>query len=382
MNRNLIRITSAIIGLILLTVIVLGLSGERGIASQPNQSFAGVEELGRENISHRIPVPLSAGASSTSWTIEEMQAAKPYPLEIIADEPAVSLELSMPDGLPGVVASSPPGLKFSTASNSVETLAPSEVTIVGYEYPPPYARYQNFDSYLSYPYSTVGVMFFKQGGIPFRCSAASIGNYAIWTAGHCVHAGDGKLDKQGNVIDDGTWSTEIIFAPAYPNGDIQFGVWTGFELWITPEWFGSKDLRYDMGGVVLNINGGQKISQVVGNLGLAFNQANKLHWMNIAYPSEAPFNGSSQQICAASFAYADTSMPAPSPIAMGCDMTRGSSGGPWVLDFSGSAGGSNLLNGNNSYRYGSHPKELYSPYFGSGAKSLWDDLTGSVPPPP
>jgi len=67
---------------------------------------------------------------------------------------------------------------------------------------------------------------------------------------------------------------------------------------------------------------------------------------------------------------------------MGCDMTRGSSGGPWILDFSGSAGGNNLLNGNNSYRYGSHPEELYSPYFDSDAKGLRDDLTGSIPPLP
>jgi hypothetical protein len=99
-----------------------------------------------------------------------------------------------------------------------------------------------------------------------------------------------------------------------------------------------------------------------------------LHWMNIAYPSAPPFFGSTQQICAGSFAYTDTSKPAPFPVAMGCDMTGGSSGGPWILNFGGSATSQNYLNGNNSYRYGSHPEELYSPYFDSAAKSLWDDL--------
>jgi hypothetical protein len=55
-------------------------------------------------------------------------------------------------------------------------------------------------------------------------------------------------------------------------------------------------------------------------------------------------------------------------------MTGGSSGGPWILNFSGQAGGTNYLNGNNSYRYTMHPQELFSPYFGDAAKLLYDEL--------
>jgi hypothetical protein len=372
MNRNLIRITSAIIGLILLLVIVLGLIGERGIASQPSQSQTENDEIGQNFVSSRSVSSLTEGSTATIWTKEDMLAAQPYPLEINADETAVSLELSRPDGPPGVIASSPPGIDFSAAANSVETLTTSETTVIGYNYPAPYARYQNFDSYLTYPYSTVGVMFFKQGGVAYRCSAASIGNYAIWTAGHCIHAGNGN---------PGTWSTNVIFVPAYQNGNAPLGVWQASDenLWIPTAWRDLKDLRYDMGGAILNLNGGKKISQVVGSLGFAYNMANSLHWTNLAYPSEAPFNGGTQQICSASFAYADTSMPAPSPVAMGCDMTRGSSGGAWILDFSGSAGGSNLLNGNNSYRYGSHPEELFSPYYGSFAMNFHNALINESP---
>jgi hypothetical protein len=61
---------------------------------------------------------------------------------------------------------------------------------------------------------------------------------------------------------------------------------------------------------------------------------------------------------------------------MGCDMTRGSSGGPWIRKFSGVAGSANYLNGNNSYRYTSHPEEMFSPYFGEGAKTLYEQLLG------
>lgn len=374
MKRNLFRITVAIFGLTLLIVIVLGLSGELGVASQPSQSMTEYEEPGNGFVSHRAPTTLSEGLSSTGWTKEEMLAAQPYPVEMIIEEPAVSLEFSKPDGPPGVIASSPPGREFATTSNMAEILAATEATVIGYNYPAPYARYQNFDSHQIYPYSTVGVMFFKQAGIGYRCSAASIGNYAIWTAGHCVHAGDGT-----SGTNDGTWSTDIIFVPGYKNGNIPLGAWKADELWITPEWHAFKDLRYDMGGVILDLNDGQKISQVVGSLGFAYNMDNSLHWMNVAYPSEAPFNGGTQQICSASFAYADTSFPSPNPVSMGCDMTRGSSGGPWILDFSGTAGSNNLLNGNNSYRYSSRPEELYSPYFDSDALNFRNTLTSAIP---
>ena len=37
-------------------------------------------------------------------------------------------------------------------------------------------------------------------------------------------------------------------------------------------------------------------------------------------------------------------------------------------------GPQNFLNGNNSYRYLSHPAEMFSPYFGNRAKELYDDL--------
>jgi V8-like Glu-specific endopeptidase len=377
MKRNLIRISSVIVGILLLTVIVFTFSGNRSTAALDNQALAATTDPESRNISSHTVEALS-GSSTHTWTREMMLAAQPYPLEIDPDDPAVSKQLAKPNGSPGIIPGSPPEIGQPTTTISEETLISSQATLTGYNYPPPFARYQNFDSYQVYPYSTVGALFFKQGGVPYFCSAASIGNSGIWTAGHCIHKGDGELDSGGNVIDPGTWSTEVVFAPAYQNGIAPFGVWSANELWITPEWFTSEDLRYDMGGVILNLNGGFTLSQIVGALGFAYNMDNSLHWMNIAYPSAPPFNGTTQQICAGSFAYADTAQGTPSPVAMGCDMTSGSSGGPWILDFSGSTSSQNYLNGNNSYRYGSHPVELYSPFFDSDAKTLWDDLTGTT----
>lgn len=77
----------------------------------------------------------------------------------------------------------------------------------------------------------------------------------------------------------------------------------------------------------------------------------------------------------ASYAYNGSVGCSPDPIGIGCDMTGGCSGGPWIWQF----GVGNYLNGDNSYRRSGKPQELYSPYFGKYAKSLWDVLVKGGP---
>lgn len=371
MKRLVIRLLSLAAAIILLFAFVFVLSGTPGSASQAEPLTGAANDPGGGNISPKSTSTLSS-ADPQPWTRERMLAAQPYPLESFDGELDFSLQLGQPSGEPVLIPGSPP------AADPVQLVAPtfnlsiSQATATGYDYPAPYARYQNFDSYQVYPYSTVGVLFFRQYGVDYRCSAASIGNHAVWTAGHCIHKGDGK---------ESGWSYDVVFVPAYKNGSTPFGVWAAedFNLRTKISWQENGDLRFDMGGAVLNDYGSQRISDEVGNLGFIYNLDNDLHWMNFGYPSSTPFSGQTQQICAGSFAYADTSMPAPSPVAMGCDMTGGSSGGPWIISFSGQAGGTNYLNGNNSYRYTMHPQELFSPYFGTSAKILYDELKSSSP---
>lgn len=395
MKRHHIQFLKIFSGIILLVTVVISGSGSAAITTQ---ATSGDDNNSRKNIS-RSSIDTLSGDQEIFWTKELMLSAEPYPFEIPNELPEFSLIPSISNGNQKIIPSSPPKIFNQDLSIIAETLDLSSSNTNGYEYPPPFVRYQNFDieqevpipndnySYYPFPYSTVGYLYFLQDGYPFRCSAASIGNNAIWTAGHCIHKGDGDLDSEGNIVDQGTWSTNVLFIPGYqpedfPNYD--YGSWEAVNLWISPEWFDYADLRYDMGGAILQKWDNQKISEVVGNLGFAYNLNGSQHWMNIGYPSAAPFDGSSQQICAGSFAYEDSGMDDPStdldpvPVAMGCDMTQGSSGGPWILNISGNLGQTNLLNGNNSYRYTFHPKELFSPYFGNAAFSLYDDLITST----
>jgi len=370
MKRNLNKLITLLVGLVILVTAVFVISGQPGEASQNNPPTTLSQDSGGGNISVASTTVLSS-SESEPWTQERMLAARPYPLESFGSEQEYSLQLSQTQGDPAFLSGSPPAADRHEITVQQEPQFAAQTTAAGYNYPAPYVQYQNFDSYQVYPYSTVGVLFFEQYGVDYRCSAASIGNSAIWTAGHCIHKGDGD--------EEFGWSSNVVFAPAYKNGSTPFGVWTASSITTKGSWIEFGDLRYDMAGAELNEWNNQTISEVVGSLGFAYNLDNGLHWLNMGYPSAPPFDGKTQQICAASFAYADTSMPAPSPVAMGCDMTKGSSGGPWILSFSGQAVGTNFLNGNNSYRYTAHPKELFSPYFGYAAKTLYDELLAGSP---
>jgi len=346
MRRNLYKRVSTLVGIVILVAVIFVLNGQPGAASQNNSNTTFSQDSGGGNVSIDTITHLSS-AKTKPWTPERMLAAQPYPLESLGNEIDFSLQLSQPQGDPTFIPGSPPAIDQFEIIVQAKEQSGTQTTASGYNYPAPFVRYQNFDSYQVYPYSTVGVLFFEQYDVDYRCSAASIGNSVIWTAGHCIHKGDGSEDG---------WSNNIVFAPAYKNGSTPFGVWTASYITTKGFWFDFGDLRYDMAGAVLNAWNNQTISEAVGSLGFAYNL------------------GKTQQICAASFAYADTSMTDPFPVAMGCDMTRGSSGGPWILDFSGQVGSTNFLNGNNSYRYTFHPQELYSPYFGDSAKFLYDEL--------
>ena len=307
------------------------------------------------------------------WTSERMENAKYYPLPKVEGSPPPigTLEPEETVGESGMI----PGGSSESTYSLEDLLAGIQTGTLGYPYPPPYTRYENFNGenspwpeYKAYPYVTVGVLFFTQNGLDYRCSASSIGNYAIWTAGHCVS--DGAEN----------WSTNFLFLPAYKDGNPAHTIaqWTGSTAWVTSAWHINADLGKDMGGVVLNTNSvGWKVSQI-GWLGFAWNQDRDQHWHQIGYPSASPFDGNRMIICASSHSWDDSSFD-PWTVATGCDMTGGSSGGPWIMDFSGTSGPSNYLNGNVSYHYVGFGEEMYSPYFDDLAKLLWDALVGDTP---
>jgi len=367
MNRTRSRFPSISFWFLLLTLVFIAAAGV------PDAAVATAAPIDNQEVlvssQNGVTGVISARESTVEWTADQqpwtearMLAAQPYPLPTnVAISTALS-ERPVPSGDPVFMPSISPD-NFSPAfqvENDFDIL--SGDSLLGYDYPAPFTRYENFDDYTVFPYSTVGVLFFSQNGTDYRCSAASIGSNALWTAGHCVHNGLGSVDG---------WSDNVVFAPAYEDGNTPFGTWTFYDLVTRVAWFSGGDFRFDIGGVILEPNASdQTVNEVVGSLGFAYNLNPNQHWFNIGYPVKAPFDGKTMQICAASFARNAPSYTSPTPMAMGCDMTPGSSGGPWIINFSGSPGHTNYINGNNSYRYTGLEEEIYSPYFSDAAKDL------------
>ncbi len=213
---------------------------------------------------------------------------------------------------------------------------------------------------------TMGKVFFTNGGLGYVCSGTVInseGKDTVWTAGHCVH--DGK---------NGTWHSNWSFVPAYDDdlaNPRPYGTWTAKQLWTRSDWANKSDFSEDMGVAIMNTRNGHHIVSYFGGQGFAVNQGKRVYIRAFGYPAEWPFDGGNLRYCAGStspewnawFIWSQT-------LKMPCNMTRGSSGGGWMLNYDGNWG---YLNGVNS-RIDRivNPTIMLSPYFDNDAWSLYN----------
>lgn len=204
----------------------------------------------------------------------------------------------------------------------------------------------------------IGKVFFSTNQGDFVCSAnivASANQSTVATAGHCLHDGNG-----------GQFARNFVFAPAYDYGESEHGVWAAEELVTSAEWANRGDFEHDYAFAVLETKGGTTVQQQVGAASpIAFNQPRGQYYSAYGYPAAAPFNGQELHSCHGT---ATNDPMGSSTQGIPCNMTGGSSGGPWFLG-QGTGGAQNSVN---SYGYTFLPDVMFGPYFGSGAEQLYD----------
>jgi len=311
-------------------------------------------------------------SAARAWTKAEMLAAKPYP--VLARQtnvlPTVDA-LAGPTGAAGSIAGGRPASAASTTldASATDFFSQSSPDLLGYSYPAPFTRQdlRNITTpYSTWPFITIGKLFFTQNAGSWVCSASSIASssasHAIITAGHCINDGAGH------------WSSNMVFVPAYNNGNAPYGQWTiiySTERAFTA-WTSGANLARDVAGAkVYNNTDNVTLAQTVGWLGFAWNHPRDNAWWQIGYPQAAPFTGAWMIACQASYAYDSPFGTTPKPMGVGCDQTGGTSGGPWVLKI----GSGNYVNGVQSHRRTGFNSELYSPYIDGTVKTnLWDLL--------
>jgi V8-like Glu-specific endopeptidase len=275
------------------------------------------------------------GALTTKWTPEAMRNAIPLD-RLLPKVDASKVTHDVKQGAPQVVQ---------------PTAAPAAVEPMAFPHPGgPWSGGGAVEK-------TAGRVFFTYQGRQASCSgnAVTSGNKSVvMTAGHCV-----KLE--------GAWHTDWVFVPAYDNGNAPFGTWTAKATMSTPQWEASEDINFDVGAAVVNPLNGQSLTDVVGGQGVAFNQARGQDMFAFGWPAADPYDGTQMIYCSGTTFDALIS----DGIGMTCDMTGGSSGGPWFQEFD-EGTGAGIQNSVNSYKINFIPTWMFGPYFGADAQGVYN----------
>jgi hypothetical protein len=205
---------------------------------------------------------------------------------------------------------------------------------------------------------TNGKVLYEDNGL-WHCSAVVVTTEArntVFTAGHCVHGGKG-----------GTWHNQNwTFIPDYYYNDRPLGTWTARQLWSLNGWMNDSDRAYDIGAAVMWPNNGRKLMDVTGSQGIRFNGPATPYVWHFGFPLNSPFNGEDLITCDGNVGrrygfFGD--------LKLACTMQGGASGGAWLAVFNQNWGYTVSVN---SYHVGNDLTQIYGPYFGDGAKNLYD----------
>ncbi|UFR06297.1 peptidase [Streptomyces sp. Go40/10] len=206
--------------------------------------------------------------------------------------------------------------------------------------------------------ATSGRVFFTFQGRTASCTGNAVtsqNSSTVLTAGHCVKY-------------QGSWHTNWVFVPGYDNGNAPYGQWTAATTLTTPQWEASEDINYDVGAAVVSPVNGRTLTSVVGAQGIQFNGGYTKPMYSFGFPAASPYDGTKLVYCSGTsskdFLFSQDH-------GLGCNMTGGSSGGPWFTGFT-EASGTGLQVSVNSFGYTFLPNRMFGPYFGDVVKALYD----------
>jgi hypothetical protein len=245
---------------------------------------------------------------------------------------------------------------------------------------------------------TTGKVLFAMGDSYFVCSASVVtdgsttdGDALILTAGHCAY------DET-----NGEFATNWMFIPEYDSApapldtqgnfcaDTQWGCWTARALTVhsgyaTAGGFNDQAVVHDyaFATVALGGHGGDdRLDATVGVQGIRFDalDVSTAAAYAFGYPAAQKYKGNDLTYCAGAIG-TDPNVN-DQTYRLACDMTGGSSGGPWLAPFvddpNGPAShGTGTLSSVNSYGYRGD-SHMYGPMFSSKTEVVYNAANGST----
>lgn len=220
------------------------------------------------------------------------------------------------------------------------------------------------------PLSAHGRIFYTREGDPqlFSCSGTvvrSAGANMVFTAAHCL------FDHPAREF-----HTNVLFVPAYHDGEAPFGQFTARELYAPRGWVFGGDTNYDIGVLTLD----EEVQEQAGARPASFGHpVRRIGNMSLfGYPAEPGnrYDGERPIGCNSSLRRVIPGNGAALLVAGPCDMQRGASGGGWVTR-------TGFLVSVVSHGYCmSDPRLcnlLWGPYFGTAALRLYREAGTTEP---
>ncbi|MEU0571646.1 trypsin-like peptidase domain-containing protein [Nonomuraea sp. NPDC005983] len=207
---------------------------------------------------------------------------------------------------------------------------------------------------------TTGRVFLTLAGVDFVCSASTVKSAnrdVVVTAGHCVKDGTGE------------WADNWTFVPGYREGGGRpYGQYAARRMFVAGQWSRSGDDSHDVGMVALTTWQGRHVADVAGAQEIAFDAKRGTQTYAFGYPADPPYDGERLIYCAGRLREDPYNQTHDQGLA--CDMTAGSSGGPWFTGFDPARGEGKIVS-LSSFKYSNDQGTMYGPVFGDSAKALF-----------
>ncbi|MEU6711297.1 hypothetical protein ABZ897_07410 [Nonomuraea sp. NPDC046802] len=304
-----------------LTTLTLGLGAHAATAEPPGETAKD------RPLAHHVPAKFAAGGDY--WTPERMRAAQP--LTAPADTADATTEKATPYAIGNQVNIAPTPRTFPAAVPFGPSVAEQQTWNAG-----------------GLIAKTAGKVFGTGGnGNDFVASGTvvtSADGDVIVTVGHAL------------IDNEGRWSSNLVFVPAYKNGTAPYGKFVARTSFIWSGYYkdGAHQPPLDFGMLVVKPVNGKTPLQAVGGQGIRFNsRAEGTSNLLLGYPNNGN-GGKTLQYCGGKSVTPAYGMK----YALVCDMGGGSSGGPWFQDFDKRTGSGHVISAhalrNSTTSYGAY----------------------------